>query len=152
MLRTTWPRKDLIGATNSTTLASACASVLRSPRECDMLAPMRVDYRLDERLPFFKSLLLGLQWAVIAASVGIILGKVAASVHYGQLEEQILYLQKLFFVTAVNVLLQVLWGHRLPVISGAAVIALLGVTASQSSSPETVYTAVMVGGVTVGER
>lgn len=110
---------------------------------------MRLDYGLDERLPFFRSLLFGLQWAVIAASVGIILGKVAASVHYGQPAGQILYLQKLFFMTAVSVLLQVLWGHRLPVVSGAAVVALLGVTASQSSSPETVYTAVMIGGLVI---
>ncbi len=110
---------------------------------------MRIDYGLNERLPFFKSLLFGLQWAIIAAAVGIILGKVAASVHHGQLEGQILYLQKLFFVTAVNVLLQVLWGHKLPVISGAAVVVLLGVTVSQSSSPHAVYTAVIIGGLVI---
>lgn len=110
---------------------------------------MRLDYRLDERLPFFKSLLFGLQWAVVVSSVSIILGKVAASAHHGQLDGQILYLQKLFFVTAVSVLLQVLWGHRLPVISGAAVVTLLGVTVSQSSSPAAVYTAVIIGGLVI---
>lgn len=108
---------------------------------------MRLDYGLDERLPFFKSLLLGLQWAIIVTAVAIILGKVAASVHHGLLDGQILYLQKLFFVSAVSILVQVLWGHRLPVLSGAAVVALLGVTASRSSSPDAIYTAVMVGGL-----
>lgn len=110
---------------------------------------MRLEYGLDERPPLPKLLLFGVQWAVVAASIGIILGKVAASTQSQQLDQQILYLQKLFFVTALGVLLQALLGHRLPVISGAAVVALLGVTASRDSSPAAVYTAVMIGGLVI---
>lgn len=108
---------------------------------------MHFDYELDQRLPFFKSVALGLQWAVIATSLVIILGKVAAGVHLDQPQDQITYLQKLFFATAASILVQVLWGHRLPVLSGPATIILLGVLSSQASSLEAVYTAVMVGGL-----
>jgi xanthine/uracil permease len=110
---------------------------------------MRFDYNLDQKLPFLKAVALGLQWAVISASIVIILGKVAASIHFGQPQEQITYLQKLFFVTAVSAFAQVIWGHRLPVISGPATTVLIGVVASQSFSPETIYTAVIVGGLII---
>jgi len=108
---------------------------------------MRLDYQLDQRLPLLNSAVLGLQWAVIATSLIIILGKVAAGVHFDQPQDQITYLQKLFFVTAISILVQILWGHRLPVISGPATIVLLGVLSSQGSGPDAVYTAVMAGGL-----
>jgi xanthine/uracil permease len=108
---------------------------------------MHLDYRLDERLPILKSVVLGLQWAVVATSLIIILGKVAAAVHSDQPLDQITYLQKLFFVTAISILIQLLWGHKLPVISGPATIVLLGVLSSQAASVDAVYTSVMVGGV-----
>jgi xanthine/uracil permease len=74
---------------------------------------MRFDYQLDQRLPILKSVLLGLQWAVIATSLIIILGQVAAAVHLDQPQDQITYQQKLFFVTAVSILVQVLWACSL---------------------------------------
>ena len=77
----------------------------------------------------------------------IILGKVAAAVHLTQPQDQVTYLQKLFFVTAVSIFIQVLWGHKLPVISGPATILLLGVLSSQSSGADVVYTSMMVGGL-----
>ena len=108
---------------------------------------MHLDYHLDERLPILKSVVLGLQWAVVATSLIIILGKVAAAVHTDQPLDQITYLQKLFFVTAISILIQLLWGHKLPVISGPATVVLLGVLSSQAASVDAVYTAVMAGGV-----
>ncbi|MFN2219010.1 MAG: solute carrier family 23 protein, partial [Anaerolineae bacterium] len=108
---------------------------------------MRLDYQLDERLPILKSVVLGLQWAVVVTSLIIILGKVAAGAHLTQQQEQITYLQKLFFVSALSILVQLLWGHKLPVISGPATIVLLGVLSSQAASVDAVYTSVMIGGL-----
>lgn len=108
---------------------------------------MRLDYKLDERPPSFRSVVLGLQWAVIVTALVIILGKVAAGLQPAGPEEQVAYLQKLFFVTGVAVLAQVLWGHRLPVVTGPSTIVLLGAIANQSAGPQAVYTAVMAGGL-----
>lgn len=108
---------------------------------------MRLDYKLDERPPLLRSIVLGLQWAVIVTALVIILGKVAAGLAPARPEEQIAYLQKLFFVTGAAVLIQVLWGHRLPVVTGPSTIVLLGVIANQGASPQAVYTAVMAGGL-----
>jgi xanthine/uracil permease len=117
---------------------------------------MHFDYGLDEKPPFLphrgadlKSVALGLQWAVVTASVVIILGKVAANVHFDQPQDQIVYLQKLFFVTAVSALVQVIGGHRLPIVAGPSTTVLIGVVASRSFSPDTIYTAAMAGGLVI---
>jgi xanthine/uracil permease len=57
------------------------------------------------------------------------------------------YLQRLFLVTALTLIGQTLWGHRLPVISGPATVLLIGVLASSGSSGDAVYTSILVGGV-----
>jgi xanthine/uracil permease len=107
---------------------------------------MHFEHGLDSKPPLLRSLVMGLQWAVIASSLVIILGKVAAGVHLSPGQE-IVYLQKLFAVTAVAVLVQVFWGHRLPVLSGPATAILVGVLSGQGAGAPAVYTAVGVGGV-----
>ncbi len=107
---------------------------------------MQFDYGLDTRPPAWRSLVLGLQWAVILTSLIVIMGKVAAGEHSTPGGE-IAYLQKLFFVTAVAALVQVFAGHRLPVISGPATTILVGVLASQGASAASIYTAVAAGGL-----
>jgi len=58
----------------------------------------------------------------------------------------ILYLQKLFFVTAVTLGVQVLLGHRLPLVLGPAAVLLVGVVSSQGHELNTIYTSIMIGG------
>lgn len=110
---------------------------------------MNYEYELDQHPPFLKSLLFGLQWAAIAISLIIILGKVAGSMHYSQPADLIVYLQKMFFLTAVTLFCQVLWGHRLPVICGPATVLLIGIIASQSFEINAVYSSIMTGGLIV---
>lgn len=108
---------------------------------------MKFEYSLDQRPPFAKSFLYGLQWAAIAISLIIILGKVAGSLHFSRPPDLIVYLQKMFFLTAVTLACQVWWGHRLPVICGPATVLLIGVIASRSSEINVIYSSIMAGGV-----
>lgn len=110
---------------------------------------MEFEYGLDQRPPFLKSLLFGLQWAAIVISLIIILGKVAGSQHFSEPADQIVYLQKMFFVTGLSLFCQVLWGHRLPVICGPATVLLIGIISSRSFNSDTVYTSVMAGGLII---
>ncbi|MHB1042772.1 MAG: uracil-xanthine permease family protein [Eubacteriales bacterium] len=103
-------------------------------------------YGLDDAPPFMELVLLGLQWLAISVPTVIIVGKVLAGIHYDEPAGQVLYLQKLFFVTAATLLVQVLWGHRLPLVSGPAAVLLAGVAASRSSDMSAIYTSIMVGG------
>lgn len=110
---------------------------------------MEFEYNLDQRPPVLKSILFGLQWAAIAISLIIILGKVAGSQHFSDPADQIVYLQKMFFVTGLTLFCQVSWGHRLPVICGPATVLLIGIIASQSFDISTVYTSIMAGGLII---
>ncbi len=105
-----------------------------------------IRYALDDWPPLGSALLFGLQWAAITIPSIIILGHVVASLQFAEPTSQTPYLQKLFLVTAITLLVQVLWGHRLPLIAGPATVLLIGIIASQGFRPGEVSTSIMIGG------
>lgn len=111
---------------------------------------MKWEYDLNEPLPLRTNIILGLQWAFIAISTIVILGKIVGNLHFGESEDQILYLQKLFFLTGVTLLAQCLWGHRLPLISGPAAVLIIGIVSSQGFQISAVNSSMMIGGVFIG--
>lgn len=104
-------------------------------------------YGLDDRLPAGELLMHGLQWFVITVPTIIIVGNVVAGFHFVNFAEQVLYLQKLFFISGLVMVVQVLWGHRLPLIAGPATVLLVGIVASRGGDMAAVYTSILVGGV-----
>jgi xanthine/uracil permease len=109
--------------------------------------PVKIKYGLDEMPSFGELMLLGLQWLAIMIPTIVIVGKVVAVLHYSQSAEQIIYVQKVFFIIGVSLLLQLLWGHRLPLVVGPATILLVGIAASGSSEISSTYTAIAIGGL-----
>lgn len=107
---------------------------------------LRFKYALDDIPPWGELILYGFQWLAISVPTLIIIGKVVAVMHYPDPAGQVLYVQKLFFVTAVAMLVQLLWGHRLPLVTGPAAVLLVGIVASRGSDLNYVYTSIMVGG------
>jgi xanthine/uracil permease len=110
-------------------------------------AKMQFEYDLDQRLPFLQSFLFGLQWAALAISSIIILGKVIGGLHFDDPFSQIIYLQKILFLSAVTLFCQIFWGHRLPLIPGPSAILIIGVISSQGFGLSTIYSSVMFGGL-----
>lgn len=108
---------------------------------------MKLDYELEQKVPFLKSILFGFQWAAILISLIIILGKVIGNLHFTDLPEQIIYLQKLLFISSITIFFQVFRGHRLPMIAGPSAILLIGVIASRGFDLSTVYSSVLYGGL-----
>jgi xanthine/uracil permease len=104
-------------------------------------------YGLEERPPFGALLLFGLQWLAIAVPGIIIIGKVVGGLHFSAWGDQVIYLQKLCFITALTLSCQVLWGHRLPLIAGPSTVLLIGVIASRGFPLNTVYSSILVGGL-----
>ena len=88
----------------------------------------------------------GLEWLAITAVTVIIIGKVVAGLHFSDAASQLVYMQKLFFVVAVSLFSQVLWGHRLPLITGPATVLLVGIVAGGGSDIHAVYTTIAAGG------
>jgi xanthine/uracil permease len=102
-------------------------------------------YGLNDQPPLWESILIGLQWCALLVPWIIILGTIAAGFHFGTEGERTVYLQKLFFVAAVFVLVEVLAGHRLPVVFGPSTVVLIGIITSQGFDTATIYTAVLIG-------
>jgi xanthine/uracil permease len=110
------------------------------------LKQLIIKYGLDERPPWAQSLIFGLQWLAITIATVIIIGKVVAGLHFTDSSQQLLYMQKLFFVMATSLFLQVLWGHRLPLITGPATVLLVAILAGTGSDINAIYSSIAAGG------
>ena len=108
---------------------------------------MQFKYGLNDRPPLTEMLLFGLQWFAIAVPVIVIIGKITGVFHFSEPGDQIIYLQKLSFVMAIALFCQVLIGHRLPLIIGPSTVLLIGVIASQGFDTDTIYSAILCGGL-----
>lgn len=105
-------------------------------------------YQLDDKPRAFPMLMYGLQWFSIAVPSLLIIGSVVAVLQGRDVFAQIMYMQKLFAVCGLVMFVQVLWGHRLPLIVGPASVLLLGVVAG-TGSEAAIYTAIGTGGACI---
>lgn len=104
-------------------------------------------YQLDDKPGFFPLLMYGLQWWIVSIPCVIIMGIIVARLHFPDGGEQIFYMQKLFALMGLAMAVQVLWGHRLPLVIGPASVLLIGILATISVGINAIYTAIMVGGL-----
>jgi xanthine/uracil permease len=111
---------------------------------------MKFKYGLEDRPPLGESLLMGLQWCALMLPFLIILGKIAAAYHLADPAFQTAYLQKMAFITAVFLCLEIIWGHRLPLIMGPSSVILIGIISSHGFDLDAISTAVISGGVILG--
>ena len=107
-----------------------------------------MQYQIDDKPKALSMLMYGVQWWVVAVPSIIVMGAVAAALHFeGNTAAQELYMQKLFAVIGGSILIQSIWGHRLPLVVGPAVVLLTGVLASMSSGINAIYTGIFTGGI-----
>lgn len=103
-------------------------------------------YELNDKPRLLPMLMYGLQWWVVSIPCVIIMGTIVARLHFTDVEEQIFYLRKMFGIMGLAVIVQVFFGHRLPLIIGPASVLLIGVLSSASSGIPAIYTAIITGG------
>lgn len=108
---------------------------------------MELKYGVNDRPGSGEMILYGLQWLAIGIPSLLIAGKVIAGFHYDDTLSQILYLQKIFFITGLLFFAQVWFGHRLPIITGPATVLLVGILGSQGAEINAIYTAIFLGGL-----
>lgn len=107
-------------------------------------------YGINTKLKVLPLLMYGLQWWVVAVPSIIVMGLVVAKLHFGtDIAAQTLYMQKLFGIIGISLIIQIFWGHRLPLVIGPASVLLIGILSSVSSGIPSIYTAIMVGGAVV---
>ena len=90
-------------------------------------------------------MLYGLQWLMICIPV------VLTSTFIAPEGQMVFFTQKLFMVCGAAIIIQVLWGHRLPLVAGPAAVLLMGVIAakSQGHDASTIYSSMILGGALV---
>ena len=103
-------------------------------------------FNLNDRPGFFPMLMYGLQWWIVSIPCVVIIGIIVARLHYTDQVEQIFYMQKLFGIMGLAMIVQMLWGHRLPLVIGPASVLLIGILATVSIGVEGIYTSLMIGG------
>lgn len=104
------------------------------------------DHAVDDWPPLGRNVLFGVQWAAIVIPSIIILGHIIGSLQFPEPIARTAYLQRLFLISAVTLVAQVLWGHRLPLVAGPATVLLIGVVASQGFPTGDIYASVVIGG------
>lgn len=105
-------------------------------------------YNLEDKPRLFPMVLYGLQWWIVTVPALIVMGLVLAKLHYGADGlAQSIYMQKMFAILGVTLLIQIFFGHKLPLVVGPASVLLVGILATISSSIPVIYTAIMIGGV-----
>ena len=108
---------------------------------------MNLKYNVDDRLPAGQLAVYALQWFVLCIAV------VSTSVFVatGSPEDRLFFSQRLFAVMGVAGFVQVVWGHRLPLVVGPAAVLLVGVMASLNAKADTsaIYSSIAIGGVLI---
>lgn len=108
---------------------------------------MKLKYNIEDRLPVGQLIIYAMQWFILAVAV------VATSVFVaeGSPGEKLFYAQKMFAVMGIAGLIQVLWGHRMPLVVGPAAVLLVGVLSSLGAGAESsaIYSSIALGGAVI---
>ena len=106
---------------------------------------MKLKLGLNDRPRLGALLLYGLQWLMICLPV------VLTSTFVAPTGEVVFFTQKLFAICGITIIVQVLCGHRLPLVAGPAAVLLMGViaAASQGHTASTIYPSMIIGGTVV---
>ena len=105
---------------------------------------MKLNYGIDDRPKPTALLIFSLQWLAVSVPAILIIGKVVADLYGGP---AIPYLQKLFLITALVLLVQVYLGHKLPLVVGPATVLLIGILASLDAGFSAINSSLLVGGL-----
>lgn len=107
-------------------------------------------YKLDDKLPPFSLIMYGLQWFLVSVPLVVILGAVISNIQGLNTADHIFYIQKLLLIIGGGLILQVVWGHRMPVVIGPASVLLIGILSASAANLSQMYTAILIGGLILG--
>lgn len=105
-----------------------------------------IKYAINDRIKPLPMLMYGLQWLLITIPIILIISTIIGVYQFEHPREQIFYTQKLFGLMGGGLIVQILWGHRLPVVIGPAAVLLIGILSTQASQLPEVYTSILIGG------
>lgn len=105
---------------------------------------MYFKYGLEEKPPVLETLIFGLQWLAVTIPTIIIIGNVL-----GILQSEgayITYLQNLLIMVGIILLVQVILGHKLPLVIGPAAVLLISILSSIEQGIGAINSSIIIGG------
>lgn len=106
-------------------------------------------YGLNDKPAPLDMFLYGLQWFSISLPALIILSGIVSGMYYHGDGMMIVYLQKAFFITGLAFILQMKFGHKMPIVIGPASVLLIGLISTQDLSPDSSFTTIAIGGALI---
>lgn len=106
---------------------------------------MKLKYNVEDRLPASQLILYSVQWFVLAVAVVV----TSVFVAEGTPGDKLFYAQKMFAVMGIAGLVQIIWGHRLPLVVGPAAVLLVGVLSAKGAESNAIYSSIAIGGVLI---
>lgn len=108
---------------------------------------MKLQYKIDDKLPLSQMFIYAMQWFVLAVAVV----STSVFVAQGSPAERLFFAQKLFAVIGITGAIQVLWGHKMPIVVGPASVLLVGVLSSLGAGAPVgaIYTSIAIGGALI---
>lgn len=106
---------------------------------------MDFKYNVNDRPALGAMLLYGIQWLMISIPV------VLTSTFIAPEGQTLFFTQKLFAVMGITMIINSLWGHRLPLVAGPAAVLLMGILAASQhgGSSEAIYPSLVLGGAII---
>ena len=106
---------------------------------------MDLKFKLDDKPRLGALMLYGMQWLMICLPV------VLTSTFIAPAGEVVCFTQKAFAICGITIIIQVLLGHKLPLVAGPAAVLLMGIlaAASQGHAPSVIYPSMMIGGALI---
>lgn len=108
---------------------------------------MKLQYKIDDKLPLSQMFIYAMQWFILAVAVI----STSVFVAQGSPAERLFFAQKLFAVIGITGAIQVLWGHKMPLVVGPASVLLVGVLSSLGANAPVgaIYTSIAIGGALI---
>lgn len=103
-------------------------------------------YNVNDRVPAKEMATSGLMWTICSATFVIIFANVVAGLYNATPAETVWYAQKLLVITGVAVILQVIFGHRLPAVYEPSAILLTAAVTATDFAPAAFSTALVLCG------
>lgn len=110
---------------------------------------MKLLSQIDEVPPTKTLVIATLQWFIIMMPSALIYGMIVAPLLYHEPVQQMQVIQAIFVVSGIFQIIQVFFGHRLPIGVGPTSILIVGVGAGLAYTTNAIFTSMILGGLVI---
>lgn len=110
---------------------------------------MNFRYNVNDKMPLAPLLMYGAQWLVVTIPIIVVIVAAVGKIQGLSMAEMTFYTQKMFILAGISLFVQLLFGHKLPVVVGPASLFLVGLASAGAGNENAVYTSIICGGVII---